>query len=97
MHKKDIILLHLVLFNFMRMIEEFLKEKKIKIDYFQEYYGLGISPVLIHKDKAEHKKACIFLAEGILKFLEDNLMDETSRKLKAKLILLSQKSPLQKQ
>jgi len=85
----------------MRIIEEFLKEKKIKsLDYFQEYHKLGISPVLIYKDKAEHKKACIFLAQGILQFLENDLMDETSRKLKAKLeevLLLLAKSPLQKQ
>jgi len=61
MHKEEIILLHLTLYNIKKLFEN----AGIANGHFRAYDELGVQPVHIHKSKTEHKRAISLLCKGI--------------------------------
>jgi hypothetical protein len=67
MHKEEMVLLHLALFN----IKRFFEDAGVANGHFRLYDELGVQPVHIHKSKAEHKKAILLLCKGISEIFKD--------------------------
>ncbi|MDD2439449.1 MAG: UPF0058 family protein [Methanosarcinaceae archaeon] len=76
MHKEELIQLH----TYMAQMKRYF-EKHGVVDEFDEYKALSISPVHIHRSKADHKRA-IFILGGELAHLmskEDPLKGAASQ------------------
>ncbi|MFO7966751.1 MAG: UPF0058 family protein [Archaeoglobaceae archaeon] len=61
MHKEELVLLHLTLFNVKRVFEE----AGFGNGHFSSYEDIGVQPVHIHRSKADHRKAILTLCKGI--------------------------------
>ena len=67
MHKEEMVLLHLALFN----VKRFFESAGIANGHFKLYDELGLNPVHIHKSKAEHRRAILLLCKGIYEIFKD--------------------------
>jgi hypothetical protein len=67
MHKEEMVLLHLALFN----VKRFFENAGLANGHFKLYDELGVQPVHIHKSKAEHKKAILLLCKGISEIFKE--------------------------
>lgn len=79
MHKEELIQLH----TYMAQMKRYF-EKHGVVDDFDEYKALSISPVHIHRSKADHKRA-IFILGGELAHLmsrEKPLFEDTSPQMR---------------
>jgi len=80
MHKEELVLLHLTLFQMKR----FFEEAGIANGNFKIYDQLGIQPVHIHKSKADHKKAIMILCKGISDIFKEIPTEELLKNPKIK-------------
>ncbi len=85
MHKEEIVLLHLALFQ----IKRFLENAGIANGHFREYDELGVHPVHIHKSKADHKKAIMLLCKGISEIFKECQPEEILKNPKIQELLQS--------
>ncbi len=85
MHKEEIVLLHLALFN----VKRFFESAGIANGHFELYDRLGIQPVHIHKSKEEHKRAILILCRGISEIFKEKQPDELIRNPKIRELLNS--------
>ncbi len=72
MHKEEMVLLHLALFN----VKRFFENAGVANGHFKLYDELGVHPVHIHKSKAEHKRAIMLLCKGIYEIFKDKHASE---------------------
>ncbi len=72
MHKEEIVLLHLALFN----VKRFFESAGVANGHFKSYDELGVHPVHIHKSKADHKRAILLLCKGIYEIFKDKHTSE---------------------
>lgn len=66
MQKEEVLILHLVLFNIKRILEN----AGLANGHFKAYESLGINPVQVNRSKADHKKAVLLLCKGISEVLK---------------------------
>lgn len=67
MHKEELIHLHTLLVQVKRFLEN-----TGHCNNFQRYQSLHISPVHIHRSKAEHKKAIFVLGNELASIISDD-------------------------
>jgi len=72
MHKEEIVLLHMTLYNIKRLFEN----AGIANGHFKNYDELGVQPVHIHKSKSDHKKAIMMLCKGISEIFKERSPDD---------------------
>ncbi|HJH32194.1 MAG TPA: UPF0058 family protein [Methanosarcinaceae archaeon] len=74
MHKDELIQLH----TLMAQIKKYFEYDKSCCD-FNEYHSLSISPVHIHRSKAEHKHAIFVLGNELASIISDDEFSGTGR------------------
>lgn len=75
MQKEEVLVLHLVLFNIKRILEN----AGVANGHFKAYEALGISPVQVNRSKADHKKAVLLLCKGISEVLKNTNPEKLSQ------------------
>ncbi|MCX8172196.1 MAG: UPF0058 family protein [Archaeoglobaceae archaeon] len=75
MQKVEVLVLHLVLFNIKRILEN----AGLANGHFKAYETLGINPMQISRSKADHKKAVLLLCKGISEVLKTTNPEKLSR------------------
>ncbi len=61
MHKEEVVLLHMTLFQ----IKCLLEKAGFYSQHFKAYEELGVGPEHVHRSKSDHKKAIFLLCKGI--------------------------------
>ncbi len=74
MHKDELIQLH----TLMAQIKKYLESQGVEHD-FGEYNSLAISPVHIHRSKAEHKHAIFVLGNHLASIISEDDFSSTGR------------------
>ena len=74
MHKEELIQLH----TLMAQMKNYFEDTKAYHN-FELYNNLGISPVHVHRSKAEHKHAIFVLGSEIASIISDDDFSGTSR------------------
>lgn len=74
MQKEEVLVLHLVLFNIKRILEN----AGLANGHFKAYEALGINPVQVNRSKADHKKAVLLLCKGISEVLKSTNPEKLS-------------------
>ncbi|MEM1576716.1 MAG: UPF0058 family protein [Archaeoglobaceae archaeon] len=80
MQKEEVLVLHLVLFNIKRILEN----AGLANGHFKAYEALGINPVQVNRSKADHKKAVLLLCKGISEILRATNPEKLSQNPKLK-------------
>ncbi|MEM2727041.1 MAG: UPF0058 family protein [Archaeoglobaceae archaeon] len=75
MQKEEVLVLHLVLFNIKRILEN----AGLANGHFKAYEALGINPVQVNRSKADHKKAVLLLCKGISEVLKTSNTEKLSQ------------------
>lgn len=75
MQKEEVLVLHLVLFNIKRILEN----AGLANGHFKAYEALGINPVQVNRSKADHKKAVLLLCKGISEVLRTSNAEKLSQ------------------
>ncbi|MEM1672753.1 MAG: UPF0058 family protein [Archaeoglobaceae archaeon] len=83
MQKEEVLVLHLVLFNIKRILEN----AGLANGHFKAYEALGINPVQVNRSKADHKKAVLLLCKGISEILRTTNPEKLSQNPKLKEVL----------
>ncbi|MEM0303450.1 MAG: UPF0058 family protein [Archaeoglobaceae archaeon] len=83
MQKEEVLVLHLVLFNIKRILEN----AGLANGHFKAYEALGINPVQVNRSKADHKKAVLLLCKGISEILRATNPEKLSQNPKLKEVL----------
>lgn len=83
MHKEELVVLHLTLFQ----VKRFLEGAGVANGHFREYDKLGINPVHIHKSKADHKRAILMLCKGISDVFKDKSAEDLLKNPKIREVL----------
>lgn len=78
MQKEEVLVLHLVLFNIKRILEN----AGLANGHFKAYESLGINPVQVNRSKSDHKKAVLLLCKGISEVLKTNNSEKLLQNLK---------------
>ncbi|MCX9014568.1 MAG: UPF0058 family protein [Candidatus Methanoperedens sp.] len=66
MHKEELIQLHTLMVQMKRFFED------SGTNEFNQYQSLGISPIQIHRSKAEHKHAIFILGKEIASVMSED-------------------------
>ena len=74
MHKDELIQLH----TLMAQIKRYLEDQGVEHD-FEDYNSLSISPVHIHRSKAEHKHAIFILGNHLASIISEDEISSVSR------------------
>lgn len=74
MHKEELIQLHTMMAQMKKYFEESGPEAN-----FDSYRNLGISPVHVHRSKAEHKHAIFVLCSEIASLISDDEFSGSGR------------------
>ncbi|MDK2893012.1 UPF0058 family protein [Methanohalophilus sp.] len=74
MHKDELIQLH----TLMAQIKKYLESQGIEHD-FEEYNSLAISPIHIHRSKAEHKHAIFVLGNHLASIIAEDELSSSWR------------------
>lgn len=83
MQKEEVLVLHLVLFNIKRILEN----AGLANGHFKAYEALGINPVQVNRSKADHKKAVLLLCKGISEVLKTTNPEKLSQNPRLKEVL----------
>lgn len=75
MQKEEVLVLHLVLFNIKRILEN----AGLANGHFKAYESLGISPAQVNRSKSDHKKAVLLLCKGISEVLKTSNPEKLSQ------------------
>ncbi len=75
MQKEELIFIHMTL----AQVKRFFEEAGISNGHFETYNQLNISPVHIHRSKADHKKAIFCLCKDISGILKRENIEEYSK------------------
>jgi len=79
MQKEEVLVLHLVLFNIKRILEN----AGLADGHFKAYEALGINPAQVNRSKADHKRAVLLLCKGISEVLKENSGERLLQSLRA--------------
>jgi len=74
MHQAELIQLH----TLMAQIQRYLEDQGVEHD-FEDYNSLSISPVHIHRSKAEHKHAIFILGNHLASIISEDEISSVSR------------------
>lgn len=77
MHKDELIQMHTLLCQIKSHIES--TAPPTPDSWFGEYRTMGISPIHVHRSKAEHKKAIFVLGKEISAYLADGEYSGSAR------------------
>jgi hypothetical protein len=80
MQKDEVLVLHLVLFNIKRILEN----AGLANGHFKAYEALGINPAQVNRSKADHKRAVLLLSKGIYEVLTANNAERLLQTLRDK-------------
>ncbi len=91
MQKEELIFIHMTL----AQVKRFFEEAGISNGHFEYYNQLNISPVHIHRSKADHKKAIFCLCRDISGILKRENIEEYSKFSKVQELLEEVRTPVQ--